>query len=63
MMVVFDLSSVLCFFCRASARVRQWETMMSSMFEGGSWEKMDEVYSFFSWSSTNSREPLYPKTV
>mmetsp|Transcript_7364 Transcript_7364/g.18386 ORF Transcript_7364/g.18386 Transcript_7364/m.18386 type:complete len:154 (-) Transcript_7364:586-1047(-) len=45
---------------RSVARVREWEELMCTMFEGGGWEPMDECYTLFSKGSTNTMDPLYP---
>lgn len=38
----------------------EWEELMSAMFDNGSWEAMEEIYTLTKSSSTNSLPPDYP---
>jgi hypothetical protein len=41
------------------AKVGEWENLMDSFFEGGSWDLMDHVYTLTPHSSSNSENPNY----
>jgi hypothetical protein len=44
---------------RANRRVREWEELMCTFFETGSWEQLEELYTLTPSSSTNTLPPLY----
>jgi len=44
---------------RREARVREWEELMSSFFESGSWDELQELYTLTPGASTNCLPPLY----
>mmetsp|Transcript_38736 Transcript_38736/g.62447 ORF Transcript_38736/g.62447 Transcript_38736/m.62447 type:complete len:157 (+) Transcript_38736:129-599(+) len=47
---------------RSDPDVQMWEETMSTFFEGGSWEELEELYTLTATSSTNTMPPL-PVTV
>ncbi len=44
---------------RSKAKVGEWENLMDSFFEKGSWDLLDHVYTLTPYSSSNYEQPNY----
>lgn len=44
---------------RSNRRVKEWEELMNTFFETGSWEQLQELYTLTPSTSTNTLPSLY----